>query len=61
MVPFRPNPDWYYETWYEPDPPRRPRPRLVPMVVGVAVALLAVGAVIVVQPVAPAPQAIHFG
>lgn len=61
MVPFRPSPDWYYETWYEPDLPRRPRPRLAPVAAGIAVALLAVGAVTVLQPVPPAPQAIHFG
>ena len=41
MSPFGPDPDWYENFWYRPDPTPDPPRRIAPVVVAVVCALVA--------------------
>jgi hypothetical protein len=60
--PFGPRPDWYETYWYSPDPVKRPRPRITPILVAVVCALLAAASV-AVSPVhiQHATRTMHIG
>ena len=62
MSPFGPDPDWYENFWYRPDPTPDPPRRIAPVVVAVVCALVAVaGVTLSPHHVPSAPTALHMG